>query len=479
MLAALVIVALIVGASAVVFAQLAGRHGNPPTKGSGGTATNGPTGQWTAVLKGYAISSLAASPANPNTLYACALRQSSGNSGTGANYTILRSSDGGTHWQDMGNAFGLGTSCDLAVNPANSDDLYVAGNTAVQPTASNAASYMLWHSSDGGQSWTAILPSLSAPSLQTTAAWQVEQISIEGGRLYGLQAFPAPSGVAQPRTVQAQTRLVMSVDGGHVWTVVDSHFIGTNQSARGYAVDPTNTQTIYDLVGTSYVPYQPGTQPSDTHAQPAFSYTVDLYKTSDGGASWRLLLGHLPFATQVQLASANPHILYLGGSVGPLPYVAKTEPSYPVPAYGFFQLRVSTDGGATWKMASASTQALLIKGWFVSPDGRAFLAVAQDGVVPYGSLTAVSGTAVPTGQQSSASAAYAAQSLQALAPATTPPPAYPLIKSYDPAAGKWSDVTIAPAQGVLIALTPAASNGATLWLMASDTVTNVLYRYVL
>lgn len=474
MLAALLIVALIVGASAVVFAQLAGRHGNPPTRGSGGTATTVPRGQWTAVLTGYAISRLSASPADPNTLYACALRQSSG---TGANYTILRSSDSGTHWQDMGNAFGLGTSCDLAVNPANSDDLYVAGNTAVQPTASNAASYMLWHSSDGGQSWTAILPSLSAPSLHTTTMWQVEQISIEGGRLYGLQAFPAPSGVAWPRTIQAQTRLVMSVDGGHVWTVVDSHFVGAKQSARGYAVDPTNTQTIYDLVDTSYVPYQPGTQPSDTHAQPAFSYTVDLYKTTDGGASWHLLLGHLPFTTQLQLASANPRILYLGGSVGPLPYVAKTEPSYPVPAYGFFQLRVSADGGATWKMASASTQDLLIKGWFVSPTGRAFLAVAHDGVMPYGSPTAVSSTAVPGGQQSSASA-WAAQSMQALAPATTPPPAYPLIKNYDPATDTWSNVTTAPASGVLIALTPAASNGTTLWLMASDNVTNVLYRYV-
>lgn len=486
MIVALVIVALIVGTSAVVFAQLAGRRG--PAAG----ATPSPARQWAAVLNNYEIASLAASPANPNVLYACGLHQSSGNGTTGTkNYTILRSSDGGAHWQDMGNTFGLGTSCDLAVNPANSSDLYVAGATAVLPTASNAASYMLWHSSDGGQTWTAILPSLSAPSLSTATAWQVQQIAIEGGRLYGLQAFPTPEGVAQPRTTQAQTRLVMSADGGHSWTVVDSHFVSTNQSARGFAVDPTSTQTIYDLVGTMFMPYQPGTQPSDTHAQPAFSYTVDLYKTTDGGASWHLLLGHLPYTTQLQLASANPQILYLGGVAGPLPYIAKAEPSYAVPAYGFFQLRVSTDGGTIWKMATSSTQEILIRGWFVSPDGRAFLATAQGGAVPYGSPTAVSstavpyssptavsGTVVPTGQeQSSANTAFAAHSVQVLAPATTPPPAYPLIKSYDPATGTWSDVTTAPASGVLIALTPAANNGAVLWLLASNNVTNVLYRY--
>lgn len=476
MLAALVVVALVVGASVVVFAQLAVRRGNTPSPTTG--ATPPPAGQWTAVLNGYALSALTASPANPDVLYACGLRQGNGNGSTGAkNYTILRSSDGGAHWQDMGNAFGLGASCDLAVNPANNNDLYVAGNTAVQPTASNAASYMLWHSGDGGQTWTAILPSMSAPSLQQSAPWQVQQLSVEGGKLYGLQAFPAPSGVVQPRTVQAQTRLVMSADGGHSWTVVDSHFVGTNQSVRSYAVDPASTQTIYDLVGTSFVPFQPGAQPSDTHAQPAFSYTVDLYKTTDGGASWHLLQGHLPFATQLQLASANPQIVYLGGSAGPLPYVPKAEPSYPVPAYGFFQLRVSTDGGATWKMATSSTQSFLVRGWFVSPAGRAFVATAQGGAMPYGSPTAVSGTVVPTGQQSSANTAFAAQSVQALAPVTTLPPTYLLIKSYDPASGTWSDITSAPASGVLISLTPAANNGAVLWVLASDNVTNVLYRY--
>lgn len=437
MLVALLVVVLIVGASAIVFAQLAQRHSLPPTV----KVAAPPAGQWSPALSGYEVSSLVASPANPSVLYACGLP---GSSAGGKNYTILRSSDDGTHWQDMGNAFGLGISCDLAVNPANSSDLYVAGNTAVQPTASNAASYMLWHSSDGGQTWTAILPSIMPPTLQLTASWQAQQISIVGGKLYGMQAFSPASGVLQPRTVQSQTRLVMSADGGHTWTVVDSQFVSANESVRGYAVDPSNTQTLYELVDTMFLPFQPGTQSSNTHARPVFSYTVNLYKTTDGGATWHLLLGHLPFATQLQLASANPQVLYVGGAVGPLPYVAKPGLVYPIPPFGFFQLQVSTDGGATWKAATSNTRTLLVKGWFVSPDGRAFLA-----------MLGPSPTVV-----------------------TTPVSANPVIRSYNPTTGTWSTVTTAPAAGALIALTPVANNGAVLWLLASNTGTNVLYRYV-
>jgi hypothetical protein len=66
-----------------------------------------------------------------------------------------------------------------------------------------------------------------------------------------------------------------------------------------------------------------------------------------------------------------------------------------------------------------------------------------------------------------------------LVPVTTPPPAYPLVKSYDPATSTWSPVTNAPASGVLFALTPSGTNGgAVLWLLGSNNVSQVLLRYV-
>jgi hypothetical protein len=376
----------------------------------------------------------------------------------------------------------------VAVNPANSDDVYVMGAPAAGSTASIPAPYMLWHSTDGGQTWTVILPTLHAPAILTSTAWQVQQISIEGSNLYGIQSFPGQTGInpqgknVQPR-VQPMTRLVMSVDGGHNWTVVDSQFIRTNQGVRDYAIDPINTRTMYELVGISFL--APIVQPSNTHVEPAFSYNVSLYKTTDGGATWNLLLGNLPFSSQLRLATGNPRVLYIGGAIGPIPYAVEAPTaSYPYStAFGFFQLRVSTDGGATWKLATSATQVLMVKGWFVSPDGRAFLATAGEGsILPAGQSTAVAATVVPGGQKQGTSSGVVViqPRSKVLVPVTTPPPAYPLVKSYDPATSTWSPVTNAPASGVLFALTPSGTNGgAVLWLLGSNNVSQVLLRYVI
>ena len=85
-------------------------------------------------------------------------------------YTLLRSSDYGAHWQDVGMKGGSGTSCQAAVNPANSNDVYVVGTKVASPTASVAATYMLWHSTDGGQNWAALLPTLRPQSGLAPAA---------------------------------------------------------------------------------------------------------------------------------------------------------------------------------------------------------------------------------------------------------------------------------------------------------------------
>src|SRR5437867_4110516 len=59
-LGAIIVVALILTASAVVFAQLAQRH-------AGQTAP--PPGQWESVLTGYTLTSLVAARSNPAMLY--------------------------------------------------------------------------------------------------------------------------------------------------------------------------------------------------------------------------------------------------------------------------------------------------------------------------------------------------------------------------------------------------------------------------
>jgi hypothetical protein len=127
-LGAVLVVILVVGASAFVFAQLS-QH-----RQGGERAGNPAAGKWTQVLSGYSVSSVVAADNAPAVLYACAWRAQPNTpvppeqSGTGnAAYTVLKSTDDGTHWQDVGSKAGLGGSCQVAVNPADSNELFAAG----------------------------------------------------------------------------------------------------------------------------------------------------------------------------------------------------------------------------------------------------------------------------------------------------------------------------------------------------------------
>src|ERR1700726_2575271 len=139
----LLVIVLVVGTSAVVFAQFVGRQHTTPGNGTGIGTIASPAGHWAARLNGYTISSLVAARNNPTVLYLCATPTHSASSSSSATYTILRSSDFGTHWQNVGSKAGLGNSCQVAVNPTNSDDVYVVGAPAVGSTASVPAPYML------------------------------------------------------------------------------------------------------------------------------------------------------------------------------------------------------------------------------------------------------------------------------------------------------------------------------------------------
>src|SRR5579864_6136486 len=116
-LGALLVVGLVIASSVVVF-SLVGRSHTP-----GGQT---PTRQWKAVQQGYLFLSIKAAASNPAVLYACATTSAavSNQDATGV-VTILRSLDSGDTWQNIGANLLQGSTCQLAVNPANSDDVYV------------------------------------------------------------------------------------------------------------------------------------------------------------------------------------------------------------------------------------------------------------------------------------------------------------------------------------------------------------------
>jgi hypothetical protein len=390
------------------------------------------------VLNGYTVTSLEAVQSDPAVLYACVVHGPL-TSGSAVQYTILRSSDFGSHWQDVGSKAGLVGGCQLAVNSTDSNELYVVSGP-VGGSGSGSVSYALKHSTDGGQTWTAITPALHGPDVGSAFSWNVQQISLEGNTLFGIQwifpGVPFPHPQVMPGNPFPLGRLVESGDGGHTWTVIDSHFDVIGQGVSSYAVNPSDPRTIYEIVGGLWLPGRPqeGSVPT------IYGINQTLYKTTDGGATWTPVLNDVRLGSRVQLVSASPNVVYVGGQQGLLPMEGKQgrSPAQPQQAssssfmYGGFLLRVSNDGGIHWSAAAKGTQLLSVLNWFVSSDGQVYILESSTKVVRYNLAT-----------------------------------------------DTWSTLTLAPTNGALQAVTSTdAPHGAALWLMSTSNGTPMLYRYV-
>jgi hypothetical protein len=485
---AIIVVLLLVSLSALVFAQLE-RHQ------AGQTSPTPPAGQWKQVLKGYSLTSLVAARSDPAIVYACVVPQAPNTSpeSNTSTITILRSADFGGRWQDVGGNVVSGDTCQLAINTVNSNEIYVVsyGNNPQNPI-------LLKHSRDGGKTWETILPVMHVASLQNPVQWDVQQIQVEGNRLFGMQWLTPralPAGQAIKSIPYLVPHLTTSIDGGHNWTIIDNQFASQRLGVHSYAVDPTNPNTIYDLVGFSWFPNLREVPTYDP--LPTIGLNQELFKTTDGGATWQLVLKSIPYGSQVQLAAGNPRVIYVGGTISPLPLVpGAPRQSYPV-AIGSFHLQMSTNGGSSWQNVAIPPNMLSIQNWFVSPIGQVYASPT----IPFsGQPTVIPGTIAPsttvpfptgtpqTGIQgippvgadlSRPSPIYRPPSLVSIHTQTVSVATSQFIRRYDPNTNSWSNVTSPPTPGFMLQLTPVqSSSGAILWFVGIGDKGQVLYRYI-
>ena len=482
---AFIVVILLVGLSTLVFAQLRQHQ-------AAQTSPTPPAGRWQQVLKGYTLISITAARSDPAIVYACVAQgTSNGSSQSNTNsFTILRSADFGDHWQDIGKNVIAGDTCQIAVNSANADDVYAVsyGNSMPDPA-------QLKHSQDGGKTWETILPLMHVSSLQAPVQWAIQQMRVEGNHLFGIQmivprALPAGTPIkAFPNLVP---RLATSVDGGHNWTIIDNQFTAQRLGVHSYAVDPTNSNTIYELVGVSLLPINLRSVPT-SDPLPIFGINQELYKTTDGGASWQSVLTNIPYASQVQLASGNPQTIYVGGTMGPLPLLPGVpRQSYPV-EIGSFHLQMSTNGGSAWNTVAIPSDMQSIQNWFVSSGGQVYVSPTisfgiQPTIIP-GTIqpaTPVSNpnstpqTGIPSvgADLSGTSPIYRPSSLVDIHAQVVSVAPSQFIRRYDPTTNSWSNITNPPTTGFMLQLTPAQStSGAVLWFVGMDNNGQTLYRY--
>jgi len=461
----LIIVTLLAGLGATVFAYSRASH-------KGKTAVQSST--WQRVLDGYNIVSLLVAPSNPAVLYTCGTPLQASTpvpyrpSQPTISNTLLGSVDGGTIWQRLTT---ISTDCQIAINPAKSNDLYVVG-LAGHLASNGQAPTVLRHSTDGGHSWTDIVPTFTTGNTQLSITWHVQQLSMVGNRLFGIQMLPSgrlqPLGQPSPVTVVTRldlSRLVESSDGGHTWTILDSNLDPAGQAAHTYAVSPSDSQTVYELVGLQWPSYRIPTAPNDTPTYGSEN-TLTLYKTTNDGGTWTKLRENVPYNSKVQLANNTPSLVYVGGQTSTQPIAG--QDIAPLPSS--FLLAISKDGGATWQSITTPAQEELVQNWLVNADGQAYIAT---GLAPAEQPTVTRGTAIPGNTRQTQPVGTIVTSPQTGNGGVT------AIQHYDAASGTWSTITKTPTSGGLIAVTASTTQHNTaLWFLSDANNAQVLYRKI-
>ncbi len=248
------------------------------------------------------VTALAVDPRNSVTLYAATFSPEM----SGA---IYKREKAGDSWMKL-NTGAIGKVNAFTIDPNNSAVVYAALNTNADPNSGGVLK-----TTDGGASWRRLTNGLTSGAHGQTAVLGIRQMAVDPMNSDTLYAVALPGLGLTPPSVRK------SSDGGNTWTA--SGLIGPVNSI---VIDPKNPSTIYAAV-SSFSP-QPG-----------------VMKTTDSGATWQRVWPALPGnvdpgVVALAIDPETPATVYAG--------VNNTLPSGTL-KNGVYK---SEDGGTTWKLAS-------------------------------------------------------------------------------------------------------------------------------
>jgi photosystem II stability/assembly factor-like uncharacterized protein len=202
-------------------------------------------------------------PGQPNVFYVAA-----------SNGGVWKTNDYGRTWKPIFDDQPTGSIGALAVAPSNSKIIYVGSGEGLQrPDLSTGDG--IYKSSDGGKTW--------------------KHLGLRDGQQIGAILVhprdPARVWVAvlgHPYGANAERGVFRSSDGGTTWQKV--LYKDENTGAIALASDPANPEIIYaDLLSSRQGPWENGAWQGPGSG---------LYKSTDGGTTWKQLTRGLPTAAQ-------------------------------------------------------------------------------------------------------------------------------------------------------------------------------------
>lgn len=270
----------------------------------------------------------------------------------------------------------IGSIGAIAVAPSNPDRVYV-GTGEPDIRSQNSYGIGMFKSTDAGKTWT--------------------HIGLEGTRQIGRVAVDPTdpnrvyvAALGHIYDANPERGVYRSLDGGTTWKKVlfkasDPDSVG----AVDLAIDPKNPRVLYASLWATRRPpwavYAPTNLPGG-----------GLYKSTDGGDTWKQLTGGLPtddFLGKIGIAvsPSNPNRVWAvvddSGTAVPVGFRGPAHPdaTAAIKSGGVY---TSDDAGATWKLVNAENR-LWGRGWY-------FEAVTVDPINPDRAYVMNTGTFMTT-----------------------------------------------------------------------------------
>ena len=265
---------------------------------------------------------LAGVPSRPNVFYA-----GFDNGG------VWRSTDFGSNWEPIFDRESTGSIGAIAVAPSDPNIIYVgSGAGIIRPDL--AVGDGMYKSTDAGKTWS----HLGLRESQMIAMIDVDPR--DPNRL-----FVAVLG--HPYGSNAERGVFRSLDGGRTFEKV--LYKDEYTSANDVRIDPSNPSVVYAALWQQ----QQGFSENGAFGGPGGG----IFKSTDGGTTWRQLTEGLPTVLQANLAIApsNPRVLYatVAGATPPTGGGGGRGGRGGGGGGGGVGFYKSTDGGEHWALANA------------------------------------------------------------------------------------------------------------------------------
>jgi photosystem II stability/assembly factor-like uncharacterized protein len=261
--------------------------------------------------RGGRTRAVAGVPGQPNVFYVGAV-----------NGGVWKTDDAGRTWQPIFDSEPTQSIGAIAIAPSDPRVVYVgSGEGLHRPDLSVGDG--IYRSADGGRSWQ---------HLGLTGAQQIPELAVDPrdpNRLYA-------AVLGHPYGPSAEHGVYRSRDGGRTWERV--LYKDDNTGANAIAIDPKHPEVLY--AGLWEGRLGPAEDKNDYNGTGG-----GLYKSTDGGTTWRQLREGLPAnlsQLNIAVAPSAPERLYLA--------VATTDPGEYASAAGLGIYR-SDDGGEHWARA--------------------------------------------------------------------------------------------------------------------------------